>query len=327
MRCLTIQTMQNLSAFPNLDYLVEGRRYPVCILGGDRFVDWFLHARPIQLNTDYTFKIMRLSYESGVWGFDISCRFNLINAFKKLKDRFPEAIGIGNPNWLCGYKLKNTNLWDIKDRVVLTMIQKLSRENKSLKNLVAKIPESHNSRLIIKKGTQPLTDNEIKRIYIDEQVWLDRINLLQGVVDFCLIGADYADWMCGLNRLDLIRWQIETVRRNGMIPVSVSHLSSITIPLLDKEDFGAHWVYANRAWMYLDPELAADAIRVAAKPITAFKILSNIQLPDEIEPTIRDLRKLGVKSFVVGLENPEHIKYTLPRVMNALISISRENNN
>lgn len=315
--------MQNLPLSPSLDYLVEGHRYPVCIFGGDRFVDWFPHADPIQLTTDYTFKMMRLSYESGVRGFDISCRFNLINGFKKLKERFPEAIGIGNPNWLCGYKLNNTNLWDFKDRVVLTIIQKLSQENRSFKNQIEKIPKNHNSRFIVKKGTRPLTDSEIKQIYIDERVWLNRISLLRGIVDFCLIGADYADWMCELNRLDLIKWQIETVRKNGMIPVSASHLSSITIPLLDEEDFGAHWVYANRAWMYLDPELAANSIQAAVKPITAFKILSNIKLPDEIESIIHYLRKFGTKSFVVGLENPEHVKYTLPRVMNALSSIER----
>lgn len=312
--------MQNSSAFPNLHYFVEGQYYPVCILGGDRFLDWFSIPPPIQLTTDYTFEIMRLSYELGVRGFDISCRFNLIDAFKRLKERFPEAIGIGNPNWLCGYKLNNTHLWDIKDRIIFTIIQKLSRENESVKKILATIPETHRFRFLFKKGARPLTDNEIQQIYIDQEIWFDRINSLRGVTDFCVIGSDYADWMCGLNRLDLLKWQIESVRKNGMIPVSVSHWASITIPLLDKEDFGAHWIYANRAWMYLDPESAATSIRAASKPITAFKILSNIRLPDEIESTICWLRKLGVKSFIIGLENPEQVKSTLPKVMKALLS-------
>lgn len=312
--------MQNSSAFPNLHYLVEGHHYPVCILGGDRFLDWFSVLPPIQLTTDYTFKIMRLSYEFGVRGFDISCRFNLINAFKQLKECFPEVIGIGNPNWLCGYKLHNTHLWDIKDRIILTIIQKLSRENESVKKILATIPETHRFRFIIKKETHPLTDDEIQQIYIDQEIWFDRINSLRGITDFCVIGSDYADWMCALNRLDLLRWQIESVRKNGMIPISVSHWASITIPLLDKEDFGAHWIYANRAWTYLDSESAATAIRAASKPITAFKILSYIRLPDEIESTICWLKNLGVKSFIVGLENPEQVKSTLPRVMKALLS-------
>ncbi|GEM_PF-3034705 len=310
---------ESSSLFPNLNYFLEERIYPVSILGGDRFCDWFSTVpSPTQLTTDYTFKMMRLSYELGVRGFEISCRYNLIDSFKRLKTRFPEAVGIGNPNWRCGYKLENTHLWDVKDRIILTIIKKFNQD-KTLQKMLATIPQTHSlSRFLVKKETIPLTDHEIQQIHIDQDIWFDRINLLRGVADFCVIGSDYADWMCALNRLDLLRWQIKTVRDNGMIPVSVSHWASVTIPTLEKEDFAAHWIYANKIWMYLNPESASAAIRESAKPITAFKILSNIELPEEIESTICRLKKLGVRSFIVGLENPGQAISTLPRVMRAL---------
>lgn len=313
--------MKNSSDFPNLRYIVDGHYYPVCILGGDRFLDWFKITPNHQLTTDYTFEMMQLSYKYGIRGFDISCRFNLIEAFKRLKKNYPEAIGIGNPNWLCGYKFKNIHLWDIRDRVVLTIIKKLVREDKSVKKILSEIPEAYRlERFLTKKDIKPLSDDEIQQIYIDQDIWFDKINSLRGVVDFCAIGSDYGEWMCALNRLDLIRWQIKTVRNNGMIPISLSHWASITIPLFDKEDFMAHWIYANQAWMYINPELAVASIQTATKPITAFKILSNIKLPDEIKPIIFRLKNFGVKSFIIGLENSEHVKNTIPRVMEALIS-------
>lgn len=308
---------QNSTVFSNLYYSVGKRRYPVCILGGDRFLDWFSTPPPIQLTTNYTFKIMKLSYKFGVRGFDISCRFNLINAFKQLKKYFPDVVGIGNPNWLCGYKLDNVPLWNIKDRIISTIVQKL--KNKFIEKSLTMIPETHRFRFLTKKkNAKPLTDDEIQRISIDEKVWFNKINLLKGLTDFCLIGADYADWMCILNRLDLLKWQIKTVRKSGMVPVSVSHLASITLPLLDKEDFEAHWIYANRVWMYLDPDSAIKAIQTASKPITAFKILSYIKLPEEIESTIQWLKNFGVKSFVIGLETEKHVKETLPKIIKTL---------
>lgn len=313
--------MKKLSIFPSLHYPIEGRNYPVCILGGDRFLDWFKEPPSYQLTTDYTYKIMRMSYKYGIRGFDISCRFNLINAFKHLKEHHSDAIGIGNPNWLCGYKLDDTHLWDIRDRVILTIIQKFSREDESVKKILATIPESLRlERFLTKKDVSPLTDDEVNQICIDQDIWFDKINSLRGVVDFCAIGSDYGEWMCALDRHDLIRWQIKTVRNNGMIPVSVSHWASVTIPSWDKEDFAAHWVYANNAWMFLEPKMAVTSIKAALKPVTAFKILSNTILPDEIESTISRLRGFGIKSFIVGLENPKHVESTLPRVMKALIS-------
>lgn len=310
--------MQKSSDFPSLRYILGGHYYPVCILGGDSFLDWFKIPPKHQLTTNYAFDMMRMSYEYGVRGFDISCRFNLISAFKQLKKLYPEVIGIGNPNWLCGYKLKNKHLWDIKDRVILTIIEKFTQEDEFVKKILPKIPQSYRLEKFVTKNTRPLTEDEIKNIYIDKDIWLDKIKSLKGLTDFCVIGSDYGEWMCALGRLDLLRWQIKTVKENGMIPVSISHWASVAIPLFDKEDFVAHWTYANKAWMYMNPESAKFSIQAATKPITAFKILNNLNLPDEIESMISQLKILGIKSFVVGLESPEHIRSTMPRIMKSL---------
>jgi len=313
--------MDNLS-ISKTSYLIEGRPYPVCILGGDKFCDWFSVLPPTErLTAEYAYSIMELSYELGVRGFDISCRFNLIEAFSRLRKKFPDAIGIGNPNWMCGYKLGNLHLWDIRDRVISTIVQRrLNQKSELAVNDLLMAPEVYRFEkfIINKNNINPLTESEIQQIYIDEDIWLNRMKMLQGMIDFCLVGSDYADWMCGLGRLDLLRWQIDSVRKHGMIPVSVSSWADMTIPILEKEDFPAHWIYADRAQMSLNHELAINAVRNASKPVTAFKILGQTGSSNDIESNISWLQRLGVKSFVLGLENLEQAKESWPKIIRTL---------
>lgn len=296
-------------------YMLERRSYPVCILGGDKFCDWFaVVPPPARLTTEYAFEMMKASYDLGVRGFDISCRYNLIEAFRQLKSIYPDAIGIGNPNWKGGYKLGSEHLWDVKDRVISTIIY----YSKCGTGMSA---ETHHFEKYLNQGATILTKPEIKNIRIDESIWLDRLKQLRGLVDFCLIGADYADWMCGLDRLDLLRWQIAAVRSSGMIPVSVSHWADVTIPLLDQEDFAAHWIYADRNGMFMNHESAVDAVRGASKPITAFKILGQGRLAANIVPNISWLKSLGVKSFLFGLDNLQHMQELWPIITKTASSI------
>lgn len=312
---------QDSLVFPDLRYLIEGHYYPTYILGGDRFCDWLPIVPPaIQLSTDYTFEMMKLSYEFGIRGFDLSCRFNLIDSFKKLKALHPEAIGIVNPNWLCGYKFNGVHLWEIKGRIILTIIEKFNRENNQAnKDLAATLERKYFKNQFNRNSVRALSEKEIQEIYFDEEVWLSRLKLFGGLTDFCLVGANYADWMCALDRLDLLRQQIKPVRKNNMIPVSTSHWAGLTIPILDKEDFAAHWVYANWSEIYSNYESVEASIRKTTKPLTAFKILSSTPLPTGISATIQWLKNLGVKSFTLGLEKPEHVRSTLPEVSKALL--------
>lgn len=300
-------------------YLLEDCNYPVCILGGDRFCDWFSVAPPpINLTTEYVFEIMKASYDLGVLGFDISCRFNVIEAFSRLKKIYPDIIGIGNPNWKCGYKLGDVHLWDIKERIISTIIHHSIKEEGVCIPNFAGAPEACRFEKYLNGEIKTLTELEIGQIYIDEAIWLGRIKQLRDITDFCLVGADYADWMCSLDRLDLLRWQIETVRKNNMIPVSVSHWADTTIPLMEKEDFAAHWVYADPSKMFLKHEAAVNAVANASKPVTAFKILGHTRLLADIEPNIKWLERLGVKSIVLGLENLQQARESWPVVIGAL---------
>jgi hypothetical protein len=315
------QSAPHFAPRERLSYRVENRSYPACILGGDRFCDWFAVRPPAaQLTTEYTYMMMHTAYEHGVRGFDLSCRFNLIDAFKQLRKRFPEAVGVANPNWLCGYQLNGTPLWELKDRIISRIILDREGPDRPLTVIPAAVPEDQRFQSFLSgKKVNPLSDGEIENFTIAAEVWEGRLKQFQGVTDFCLVGADYADWMCALGRLDLLDWQAEKVRRSGMIPVSVSHWPSITIPLLDHRDCAAHWIYARGERFLLDRSRALAAIRAAEKPITAFKILQGIRLPDEVGAVIGRLRSLGVQSFVFGLEHPEQAHAVLPAVMGTLL--------
>lgn len=84
---------------------IEGKKYPKVILGGDRFCGAMGKARHSKLQNkltepEYIYKIMKSCYNKGFRGFDISGGFDqVISSFKKLKKKYPDAIGIVNPNW------------------------------------------------------------------------------------------------------------------------------------------------------------------------------------------------------------------------------------
>ena len=300
-------------------YDIEGHDYPRCILGSDRFLDWFPKKPPSHhLTTKYTLKMMRCAYELGIRGFDLSLKYNILDAFKQLREVYLDAIGIGNPNWLCGYKLDRIDLMEFKNRIVFRIFENHLNEDDRKK--IATMPNKYRKkRLYIDRTCRPLSDEEVERIYIDEKEWLNRLSVLRPLSSFCLIGADYADWMCLLGRDDLINWQISSVRSYGMIPVSSSHWTSLSLPLLDKKDYAAHWVLANKAWMYLDFDKAISAIRMTEKPVTAFRILRGIKLPEDIPATIKWLRNIiGVNSVVVGVDNPEQANITIPVIVSIM---------
>jgi len=105
---------------------VEGKKYPTIILGGDRFLGWFGIKDELKhkITTEpYITAIMEKCYQLGVRGFDMSVKKEVINSFKTIKKKHPDAVGIGNPNWKCGVHLNSKPLMEMSDRILSTMYQ------------------------------------------------------------------------------------------------------------------------------------------------------------------------------------------------------------
>lgn len=294
---------------------MEGRLYPRVILGSDRFLDIFLNPRPPwQFEEEYVFSMMKCAISYGIAGFDLSTMSeNVLRAFQRLKYLVgDDAIGIGNPNWRCGYKLGDQHLKDIKPRIIRTLVENCISVA-DLRKIERLADKTRDFWFGFDSATHPLSPSEVRAIHIEESEWISRLNRLADLADFCLIGADYADWMLLLGRQDLLRWQIATIRQHGMVPVSVCHWTSLSLPKLDRMEVAAHWTLGNLEQMYLSTASAISAIRKRRKPVTCFRILRGIERPRGIASAIAWLRDVvGASSVVVGVDNEDQARYTLP---------------
>lgn len=306
---------------------LEGKSYPRLILGSDRFVDIFPKPRPPeQLEEAYIYDMMEGVVKYGVAGFDLNTMSeNVLSAFARLQGKHGEAVvGIGDPNWKCGYMLRDQHLWDIKPRVIRTLVE--SHMDQSSRALVAKLPEK-NRRFWFNLDPQaePLSQSDIDEIYINEEEWLSRVRRIQPLADFCLFGADYADWMLLFGRQDLLLWQLNTIRDHDLIPVAVFHWTSLSMPKLDSLPVGAHWTLGNLEAMYLSTQEAVRAIRAADNPVTCFRTLRGISVPDEIRKAFEWLHfEVGAQGFVLGVDNLVQARETCTIAHSVLSTETRE---
>ena len=246
-------------------------------------MDWFPEKPPPQnLTAEYAYGMMEFAYESGIRGFDLSLRPNVIEAFRRQREKHgDEVIGIGNPNWLCGYELDSKPLMGFRDRVVLTIIQRYlgSGAREKLNSLPR---EQQCKSFHYDEKTQPLSNNEVERITLNRSVWVSRLDSLRDLAAFCQVGTDYADWMVQFGRCELLSSQISMIRESRMIPISICHWTSLSLPALDREDVAGHWVWANMKHMHMDLDGAILALRASRKPKTAFRVLRGLKLPEQI---------------------------------------------
>jgi hypothetical protein len=251
--------------------------------------------------------MMKFAHELGVRGFDVSMNKHVVNAFRSLKSSYPAAIGIGNPNWRCGIKLGETDLRDIGDVVAKTLFkQKLSATQ--LRE-ISEMPENRRIRWFgTSEDSTILSDEDVRNIYLDEVAYRKNLDILAGAVEFVLVGTDYADWLIPLNRVDILLRMIEIIREYGLVPISVSHWTSVTIPVLDQMNVAGHWIYLNKLEQLLSQNGAHNAIRTARKPITAFRVLAGTLLLQDMEDAFAYLKRLGIQNVVLGADAEDTYK-------------------
>jgi len=294
---------------------IEGKKYPTVILGGDRFLGLFGEPRHKELKEeivkpDYIYKIMHSSYKSDCRGFDLSINDNVINSFKKLKEKYPDCVGIANPNWDCGLNLEGGDLGKFEGRIIATLFDRfLSVEEM---NKISKLDKHYKERWFsFDKEDKPLTQKEIDAININLDKYQKKLEKVRGVADFCLIGTGYADWLPLLGRMDIFQDLIKLVRKNGFIPLSVHHWTSLVLPKLDKLDFAGHWTYLNKNAKLIDEEDVLETINKCSKPITAFKAIISRE-KKEIKEYLKYLSDISnVKAVDFGIETVDEAKSVL----------------
>jgi hypothetical protein len=291
---------------------VEGKKYPTIILGGDRFLGWFgkppEHIKDVITTEPYITSIMEKCYQLGVRGFDMSVKKEVINSFKTIKKKHPDAVGIGNPNMDAGYELYGKPLCEFGHRIIATYMNDFF--SKELKEKIKNLPLDRKKWFEYPKGTKPLTQKEIDSITIDLDKYQKKLNPLKGVCDFILISECQLDCLSIFDRLDIHEKLIKLVRYNGFIPIGLSELTTISLPKYKKLDYAAYWTWVSKGFQFEDKKAALKEISNAGKPVTSFKSLSGGRLIDDIDGAIKFLKESGLSAVNLGVETEEQAEQT-----------------
>jgi len=289
---------------------IEDKNYPTVILGGDRFLGWFGVKDELKnkITTEpYITSIMNKCYEIGVRGFDMSFKAEVIKSFRALKKKYPEVVGIGNPNWKCGVNIDGKSLMEFPGRIISTMYQNYFSDK--IKGDIAKLPYPA-TKWFSEIDLKPLTQTEIDSIKINMDVFQEKLDSFKGICDFCLIGPNPIDSLIILDRLDLLEKMINVVRKNGFIPLALPHLTSISIPKIDKLDFAGYWTWINKEFQFSNEKDAFKAINASRRPTTAMKVFGGGRLADDIKGSIKYLKDKGIKAVNLGVETEEQAEQT-----------------
>lgn len=286
-------------------------RLPACILGGDPFNQFrFLYRRELLwklFDEEYCLSVMRAAYEAGGCAFDLSFEVNT-RLFRRLSDETGNnLLGFGNPTWEQGIILNNRYLQYSRDRILITLVQRLFP-----RRLAEKVEKELSKQDILVFGydrqAKPLTDDEIASIKLDRDLFLKRISIFKDC-QYLLLGGSDADWLVSLGRVDLIAQMTQVAREEGFIPYVLCQYASYILPIIEKSDVNidGYAVPLNKEWSWFDRDACVDAVRSIHKPVIAFMPLAGGSLKQNVREALDWLYgEVGVESILFGTATPEH---------------------
>ncbi len=247
------------------------------VMGGDPFCDIFrgtydLHMYWNLTDPDYCVSVMEEAYKAGCASYELSFPA-VADMFLKLEARVGEALtGYANPTYIQGIELDGKPLQFLRSRIIRTFVE---REGFYPPDFAKKVKDELRDSVCMVFGydpeADPLSDEEIGRIAINEDAYLKRLGGL-GCCSRVLVGGTDADWLFTLGREDIIRDMCQIVRSLGKEPYLLTHYTSTVLPKADAMDLDADGYFAafNKTWAYLDHAEAEEAVKKAKKPVTAF---------------------------------------------------------
>ncbi len=271
------------------------------ILGGDAFLDYWGEQQNRSLGTvEGVLKIIEASYSEGVRGMDVSMNPHVIKAFNVFNQK-KSLIGFANPNWLLKIISGNNLLWDVKAKFDSYIINKYHEQIFQLKQ---ENIEAWKDWFEYATYARPATDSEIRKLKFDTLDYRNRLQQFKGICKYCLIGGNYADWAILLNRIDIIKQQIEVTLEEGFIPISITHFPSETLHKLEELDVQGHWILLSKDRQLFTKSRLRKTLSNITKPVFCFRTLGFGRLSDNIgiafEYLVNEYRPQGI---VVGVEN------------------------
>jgi hypothetical protein len=138
-------------------------------------------------------------------------------------------------------------------------------------------------------------------------------------------GGGTADWLTALGREDLLKDLSQFIRRKGFVPILICHLTSLVLPVAEKElDAAAYVVPLNKLWGLLTLSEALDTIKSVEKPVIAMKTLAQRALAHDLQDGFTYLfKKAKVAGVLVGVSSVAEAKQTFTTIARVLDSNSK----
>jgi hypothetical protein len=310
---------------------VNQTQLPPIILGGDPFSRQFRFLyrkdRVWKLHDEaYCLSIMRSAYESGCRGFDLSFPEN-VALLKRLTAEVGEPLtGFGNPTWNQGVMFNGRFIFFIRDRILRTLVDRIWP-----RRIASLVDEKLSEEAVLVFGydrnADPLTDEEIAAIYLDEDIFRKRLSVFKGVCQYIYFGGSDADYLVSLGRLDLVEAMLSVVRSEGFEPMLLCQYPSLVIPAVDRAGIGVKGYVAplNRVWSWFDHQSTLEAVQNTDKAVIAFMALSSPELHKDIPGALKWLYDVaGVDSILFGTATPEHASETTKIALSLYEKLERE---
>lgn len=225
----------------------------------------------------------------------------VLEAFKRIKGKYPNIIGIGDPNMNAGFYMDGVPIKKYEKEIIRYIFDFcLTPQDKSL--FIRKSGEYKENFFNLSSCDALFVRENINRISLDENRWMQRIVQLSSCCEFCLFGADYADWLTAIGRFDLLKYQADSIVACGMMPISISHWSGLTIPQLDRiQSVKYHCVLANEDCILTEPDDIYGLIKDSSSTFIGFRTMRGLGRYFSIDNAFNFMtKKLGLSHFIVG---------------------------
>jgi len=290
-------------------------RWPPSILGGDPFNQFrYLYRKELWWklhDEEYCLSVMRAAFEAGGRAFDLSFEVNTCLFRRLMEETGERLIGFGNPTWEQGVFLNGRFIQLSRDRILRTLVDRL------FPRPIARLVDeklSHQDVLVFgyDRQAEPLSDEEIADIVLDERVFRRRLSIFRDCQYICFGGSD-ADWLVSLGRMDLVADLARIVREEGFIPVLLCQYATLVVPAAEAVglDVAGYAIPLNRAWSWFDRDECVEMVKSLDKPAIAFMPLAGGGLRQDVRGALDWLyAEVGVESILFGTATAAHARET-----------------
>lgn len=284
----------------------QSKSTQLVIMGGDAF---FGFDNSPKMCESSIFSLMERAYYRGIKSFEFSIQDEVISAVKKMKNKHPDIILFANISWRCGIKLGNIDLIDLKDEIINVVSDYLSEAEIIRLNEITSIAKNN---WFTSKSKNRINYNEIEKISLDVDQFNSKIEKVKGLVDNCIVGSDFADWLVLLERKDILIHMCDIIVKNNMRPYAIIHWTSITLPKLSDLPFMGFFCMMNSNELILSEEDIIKVLSCINKPIYGFRILrGNTDRECDILQAFNNVFALpNIKGILIGMKTYEEIDET-----------------